>query len=677
MTNNKYRIEEKPLITGEKPEEAITVEKLLGWIFRDASIKDRLGEFSPQYLKYLTPFQKEPDKFYIRCIKRNKDIFIYDRKKNIAKPEEIIRQLWLKKLTKEYGYSLERIEVEKSVQFGREIRTKAADIVIYKKDRITPYIIFELKNPNEKRAIEQLKGYLNAEGCEIGIWSNGSDKVILYRPYPKEFSDTLPDIPKASQIIDDLFAVKKTLKDVEKKVREEGGFDLKWIIQRLEELVLANAGVDVFNEVFKLIYAKLYDEKEAKERRQGEVKFRKYKDPQKSYDIINDLFKNSIEEWPGTFDKIEKINLSPEHLQVCIGLLENIKLFGSDLEVIDAAFEYLMPEAAKTKKGQYFTPRHIIRMCVKMLNSEDKEYIIDPACGSGGFLIHAMYRVWEKDYENTTWKAKYSYANKYLFGLDFDDKMKKISQALMLIAGDGRSHIFKLNSLDARDWQGDEEEKEKARSELRPLLTHFRNFEEDKENQKTFRHFNFNLLLTNPPFAGEIRDQAMLRQYFFSKNKRGHLKDKVERHILFIERCLDFLKPGGRMAIVLPQGILNNTNTEYIRNWLFDKARILAVIGLHGNTFKPHTGTKTSVLFLQKWHKDEKPIDDYPIFMAVSKKSGKDNSGEYIFIDKNGRRVKSERGIFKNPNIKLDHDLDDIAEAFVKFAKKQKFSFCR
>lgn len=456
MSNSKYRIEEKPLITGEKPKEAITVEKLLGWIFRDASIKDRLGEFSPQCLKYLTPFQKEPDKFYIQCIKRNKDVFIYDRKKNIAKPEEIIRQLWLRKLTEEYGYSLERIEVEKSVQFGREIRTKAADIVIYKKDRITPYIIFELKNPNEKRAIEQLKGYLNAEGCEIGIWSNGVDKVILYRPYPKEFSDTLPDIPKASQTIDDLFAVRKTLEDVEKKVKEEGGFDLKWIIQRLEELVLANAGIDVFNEVFKLIYAKLYDEKEAKECRQGEVKFRKYKDPQKTYDIINDLFKNSIEEWPGTFNKIEKIDLSSEHLQVCIGLLENIKLFGSDLEVIDAAFEYLMPEAAKTKKGQYFTPRHIIRMCVKMLNSEDKEYIIDPACGSGGFLIHAMYRVWGRDYKNATWKAKYSYASKYLFGLDFDDKMKKISQALMLIAGDGRSHIFKLNSLDARDWQGDD-----------------------------------------------------------------------------------------------------------------------------------------------------------------------------------------------------------------------------
>ena len=650
--------------------EKVGTEEVLDWIFRDTSIKHGLKEFRDvDVSKKVKIFEKEKDKFYAHCLKRDKDILVYNKDKNIGAPEEIIRQLWLKKLIDEYKYSPDRIEVEKSVEFGREIRKKAADIVVYKKDKITPYIIFEVKNPNESKAIEQLKSYLNAEGCEIGVWSNGIDKVILYRPYPKEFSDTLSDIPRADQNIDDLFEEKKTLADIEKK----GGrsFDLRQIIKGMEELVLANAGVDVFSEVFKLIYAKLYDEKEARERREGGVKFRKYKDAQKTYDVINDLFKKSIDKWPGTFQGIEKIELSPEHLQVCIGLLENILLFSSDLEVVDAAFEYLMPEAAKTKKGQYFTPRHVIKMAVKMLNPQDQEYIIDSACGSGGFLIHAMYWIWDNFYQSATQSAKSSYANKYLFGLDFDEKMKKISQALMLIAGDGRSHIFKINSLDARDWQGDEREKEKARSEFRPLLTHFRNSEEEKENQKTFRYLNFNLLLTNPPFAGEIKDSGMLRQYLFAKDKKGHLKAKVERHLLFIERNLDFLGPGGRMAIVLPQGVLNNTNMEYIREWLFGKARILAVVGLRVNTFKPHTGTKTSVLFLQKWDKDKKLPKDYPIFMAVSKKPGKDNSGEYIYkkdekrnyiLDEKGRRV-------------LDHDLDEIAEAFVKFAKEQKFNF--
>jgi type I restriction enzyme M protein len=188
--------------------------------------------------------------------------------------------------------------------------------------------------------------------------------------------------------------------------------------------------------------------------------------------------------------------------------------------------------------------------------------------------------------------------------------------------------------------------------------------------------------MTNPPFAGEITDSGLLRQYEFAK-KNGKLKQKVERHLLFIERSLDTLQPGGRMAIVLPQGVYNNTNMEWLREWLFEKARILAVVGLEGNTFKlpapaKGTGTKTSVLFLQKWNKEEESLEDYPIFMAVSKKSGKDNSGEYIFLNEKGQRIKSEGGIFETSGkLRLDDDLDQIAEAFIRFAKKEKFEWWR
>ena len=178
--------------------------------------------------------------------------------------------------------------------------------------------------------------------------------------------------------------------------------------------------------------------------------------------------------------------------------------------------------------------------------------------------------------------------------------------------------------------------------------------------------------MTNPPFAGDNPEIGLLRQYELARKDGGKLRNNVDRHILFIERTLDMIRPGGRLAIVLPQGVLNNTNMEYIREWLFNKARILAVVGLHGNTFKPHTGTKTSVLFLQKWGGEAgEPLKDYSIFMAVSKKGGKDNSGDYIYkkdakgnyaTDGKGRRV-------------LDHDLDEVAEVFIKFAKEQKFSF--
>jgi len=648
-----------------KPNKA---EEIISKIFKDQGNVYGLKEFedvAPLDILYIS--EQEHKRFYIRDIKTRSFKFVYDEKKQTGKPEEIIRQLWLHKLHVHYKYPFDRIDTEKSIHFGREIHAKAADIVVYKKDKITPFIIVEVKSPTEKKGVEQLKSYLSAEGSEIGVWSNGIEKVILYRPYPKEFEDSLSDIPAADQTIDDLFEIKKTWNDLNPK------FDFVEIVKRVEELALAGSGANVFEEIFKLIYAKLFDEKLARERREDqEVLFRKYRDPEKTYEVVNRLFKNAASQWPDTFESSDRIKLSPERLNICVPFLENVRLFEigqGEYEIVDSAFEYLINEVSKGKKGQYFTPRHVIKMCVRMLNPKEDEYVIDPACGSGGFLLHAMYHVWENYLKNET--AQKEYAAKYLFGVDFDDNMRRISQALMLIAGDGKHHIFKRNSLDARDWQGTGAED--ARVELKRLLRNPDETVEDVDNQKTYRYLNFDILLTNPPFAGENRnDPGLLRQYELAK-KDGKLRGNVERHILFIERSLDAVKPGGRIAIVLPQGVLNNTNMQYIREWLFDKARILTVVGLHVNTFKPHTGTKTSVLFLQKWAEDEEPLKDYPIFMAVSKKSGKNNSGEYIYKkDAKGNFVFGPKG-----RKVLDHDLDEIVDKFIEFAKKEEFSFWR
>lgn len=633
-------------------------------IFKDPSVVYGLKEFDGTNFEDVLYVWEEDKRFYIKDIKSGNPRVVFDEQKQSSKPEEIIRQLWLHKLHSNLKYPLDRLETEKSIHFGREIHAKAADIIVYKEDKVTPYIIVEVKSPNEEKGIDQLKSYLNAEGCEIGIWSNGIDRVILYRNYPNRFEDTLSEIPPADKTIDDILSEKKTLGDTDSK------YDLKSAIKIMEELVLANAGVDVFTEVFKLIYAKLYDEIEAEKRLDNEILFRKYKDPQKTYSAINSLFRSAIGKWPDIFYEQEVIRLSPEHLSVVIGEMEKAKLFGADLSIIDEAFEYLIPEVAKGKKGQYFTPRYVIAMAVKMLNPKPQEYIIDPAAGSGGFLISTMRWVDEQYLKNN--RSKQEYAQQYLYGIDFADETAKVSRALMLIAGDGRTHLFKLNSLDSREWQGEEDEKLHARRELRQKLLRYENYDEKEQNEKTFKNFSFDVLLTNPPFAGELKDPGLLRQYEFGK-RNGKLVNKVERHILFIERALEFVKPEGRIAIVLPQGVLNNTNMEYIREWLFDKARILAVVGLHGNTFKPHTGTKTSVLFLQKWDKDEQLPKDYPIFMAVSKKSGKDSSGEYVYKkDASGNFVYNANG-----RKVLDHDLDAIADAFIDFAKKQGFSFWR
>lgn len=194
------------------------------------------------------------------------------------------------------------------------------------------------------------------------------------------------------------------------------------------------------------------------------------------------------------------------------------------------------------------------------------------------------------------------------------------------------------------------------------------------------KYFNFDILMANPPFAGDIKESRILHQYELGFNSNRKAQSKVGRDILFIERNLDFLKPGGRMAIVLPQGRFNNTTDKPIRDFIAQHGRILAVIGLHGNTFKPHTGTKTSVLFVQKWDDKLCPkVDDYPIFFAVSEKGGKDNSGDYIYV-KNGN---GQYKLDKNGHLIVDHDLhnhngalpDGIAEAFIEFAKSEVLSF--
>lgn len=611
-------------------------------------------------------YEKDAGKFYIKAIsKSDEEKLVYNEKTGKSAPEEIVRQLYLVQLTKHYKYPKNLIELEKHVNFGREV--KRADIVVYRPDGITPKILVEVKAPSVENDVQQLKSYLNADGVPVGVAINGKTRLILYRPYPKDFDDTLDDIPASDEEVEDVLAKRKTLKDL----RED---DLTQTIKTLEELVLANSGHDSFDEIFKLIYAKLYDEKEALTRPNEELHFRKSPTgkPEETKRKIDELFEEAKAEWSDVFEKTDKIKLSPEHLSVCVGKLQDVRLYHSNLRIIDEAFEYLLTDVAKGKKGQYFTPRIVIDLCVQMLNPQKKEYVVDTACGSAGFLVHAMQYVWKK---LPTLEAQKEYASRYLFGIDFDEKSTKISRAIMLIAGDGKSHIYKTSSLDTREWS------DRFKSDLKDLklVQEFDDFETNRHNQDTLQHLSFDILLANPPFAGEIKEKHLLAQYALGKNAKGKMQNKVERHLLFIERNLDFVKAGGRLAIVLPQGIFNNTSEEYVRKHIMQKARILAVVGLHGNSFKPHTGTKTSIIFLQKWTETEldkngnTKVADYPIFFATQKQSFKDNSGDYIFEkDKDGQLVKDENG-----NSKYLSDLDEIAEAFVAWGKEQGLSFLK
>ena len=190
--------------------------------------------------------------------------------------------------------------------------------------------------------------------------------------------------------------------------------------------------------------------------------------------------------------------------------------------------------------------------------------------------------------------------------------------------------------------------------------------------------------MANPPFAGDIKESKIIMKYDIAKKSEHSYQSKIGRDILFIERNLQFLKPGGRMAIVLPQGRFNNSSDKYIRDYIAERCRILAVVGLHGNVFKPHTGTKTSVLFVQKW--DEKLCpkkDDYNIFFATMQKPSKDNSGDKIYLKETDENGETKYKLDEHGHLIVDHDLfnhdgltqDGIAEAFAEFAKKEGLSF--
>ncbi|MBI1810347.1 MAG: N-6 DNA methylase, partial [Nitrospirae bacterium] len=625
-------------------------------IFKDTNYD--LALFAEADIKALeAKIKVQKNKPYVDCIIRGKEVQL--------KPEEVVRQLYAIKLINEYGYPKKRIRFEHPVQFGRE--TKSADIVVFDKDRPTvEYIIVEVKKPKLKDGKEQLRSYCNATGAPIGVWSNGGQISHYNRKDPNFFVD-ITDIPKADQTLEDILKERFTWLDliVKDKILNEGK-SLKTIITEMEDEVLANAGVDVFEEVFKLIFTKLFDETKSKDDKvitdrtiKRKLKadeigdFEKLKSVLKDVDTrdfrvlefrntgqsegelkkkIQKLFDEAKKKWPGVFPDESKSDLSPSHLSVCVSSLQDVKLFNSNLQVIDEAFEYLVSKSSKGEKGQYFTLRHVIDMCVKMLNPQKGEYMIDTAAGSCGFTVHTIFHLTGHLFENTEISQEEKEDVLKVFGIDFDEKVVRVARTLNLIAGDGETNVLHLNTLDYDRWN----ETIKNPDWLMTYGKGFKRLEVLKKEIISYKTFLFDILMANPPFAGDIKEPRIIHKYELGYNDKNKPKPKVGRDILFIERNLDFIKPGGRMAIVLPQGRFNNTSDKDIRKFIADKARILAVVGLHGNTFKPHTGTKTSILFLQKWDDKLCPKkDDYPIFFGVSEKSGKDNSGEYIYV-KNG-----------------------------------------
>jgi len=654
---------------------------LLDRVFRDSDTKRGLKFFVKGERAKIQLRLNDNEKVEIRCVKREKWLR--------AKPEEVVRQLFLVWAQDTLKYSLKRILVEWPIQMGEDSEKERADIAIFTDDACTdPYIVFELKKPDSREGLEQLRSYLRWTGCFFGCWSNGSDHSFQLREDhkdtkkgPYKFRD-IGRLPMLGQDLDDIL---QPLTFGELKPIS----DMRALIERLEHDALANAGVNAFDELFKLFFAKLHDEFRPKRGARDPVEFRVPAGaPDVIYKRFNDLFlaAKKRSHWNQIFDEGDVLKLRGDALRLCAAALEPYSVAHTDLDVVDAAFEYLINPEQKGQKGQYFTPRPVVKMSVKMINPQDGEKVIDPACGSCGFLIHTIRHVQKLH----GWKTNqvYRYANEYLYGVDFDERLKKVAKTMMIIAGDGKANVFGVSALDVREWQN---------SDARTKIGEF---------SKEVKDGDFDIVLTNPPFAGKVTGKTQLSAYDLyelaatgalvedeeegngegeegesepEKLKKRKKVGGMKRDILFVERCLDLLKPGGRTAIVLPQGNLNNLGTRALRTYIAGRARLLAVVGLHVNTFKPFTGTKTSVVFVQKWGGEAgEPLDNYPVFMAVSQRSGKNNSGEYVYkIDLQGNQV-DEEGVPVTESGRppaIDHDLDEIADSFLKWGRKLGFNF--
>ena len=378
-----------------------------------------------------------------------------------------------------------------------------------------------------------------------------------HRKDPNYFED-LTDIPKADQTLAEILKEHFTWRDlvVKDKIANQGK-SLKDIITEMEDEVLANAGVDVFEEVFKLIFTKLYDESNSKGDKafidrivnreltpEQIADYEELKEYLKSLDDkdfrvlqfrntgqtetelkskIQSLFNEAKNKWKGVFPDESKIDLSPSHLSVCISSLQDVKLFNSNLQVIDEAFEYLISKSAKGEKGQYFTPHHVIDMCVKMLNPQEGEYMIDTAAGSCGFTVHTIFYLTHHLFENKEISEEDKQNVLNVFGIDFDEKVVRVARTLNLIAGDGETNVLHLNTLDYERWN-------ETTNNQNWLLTYgagYDRLEKLRKDSGSNKDFKFDILMANPPFAGDIKESRIIHKYELGYNQKNKPKSKV------------------------------------------------------------------------------------------------------------------------------------------------------
>ena len=571
------------------------------------------------------------------------------KERNYNNPEEKVQALAFLQLVIDYNYPERQIKQFEPVTMGSEV--KEADIVVFEDEVcVKPLILVECKKQDVseaefQQAINQAYSYAFALPNEVKyVWITSGIKNDYFEVDKSQNTrNQLPDIPQYG--IREVANYKyvygaEYLPDIPGKPKFFGlavieQVDLTRRFKLAHEALWAGGQLnpsEAFDELDKLIFCKIWDER--KPRKVGEPydfqiitvsksevpdeTKRRIKENENLHNRIKALYEEGRKKDAEVFR--DDISLTPEKIRTVVSYLESVNLSETDLDSKGRAFETFMGSFFRGNFGQYFTPREIVKFIVDVLPITNESKVLDTSCGSGGFLLYALNKVREQateyypNYKNDTrqygkWFTYWhDFAEKNLFGIEINEQISRAAKMNMIIHDDGHTNVITSDGLVS-------DADIKART-----------------GNNGFENETFDFIITNPPFGSTIRqtEQAYLKTYMLGKKEEDWLavksrtgddtRDGQQSEVLFIEQDYHFLKEGGMLAIVLPDGILTNSSMQFVRTQIEDWFRIIAVVSMPQTAFAANgAGVKSSVLFLQKWSKEHTEK------LVAKKKSIEDN----------------------------------------------------
>lgn len=622
-------------------------------------------------------------------------------------PEEYVRQIIEKRLINEHKYSPEQVKVEYTLHVGSN--KPRVDIAIWDKDETNLTqenikICIECKketvSPSGKKdGIAQLQSYMSVcPNCEWGLWTNSLQKYV-YRKYTDENGKIAfmeyNDIPSADGNLDDINRPSR------KSLKNASSDNLLFVFRTCHNHIFVNDGFQkqpAFFELLKIIFCKIEDERNIPKPLDFYTTSEERKNPDGQLTVknrISKIFEKVKKRHGKIFDTNDEIKLSARSLAYIVGELQKYSLLKTNIDIKGKAYEEIVGANLRGDRGEFFTPRNVMKMAVEMVDPKIDEKVLDSSCGTGGFITMAMTHCIniiraeiEKEmgepYEKWDGEVLVSYQNRIAemastnyFGFDINPDLVKATKMNMVMNNDGSGNILQTNTLlPPHEWS----------DEFKTRLSEALQIPKQSiKNHKTIDFFD--VIVTNPPFGAKIpvQDSVILEQYdlahLWNQDKKtgkwtmtDKLQSSVPPEILFIERCTQLLKEKGRMAIVLPDAILGSPGLGYIREWLILNHRIIASIDLHVDTFQPRNGTQTSVLILEKKSKAQKDKEeksgemaDYNIFMSMVDKVGHDRRGNPLFKrDADGNEILV-------PEVREESDIIGTKQIMVKIEDDQTY----